>query len=80
MRSSCVVTYLLYLAGVLSVTVFTMINASFEMSLGIGTMNAAIKEITCFARRGGYRVLKPWGESEPFDLAINFADRIVRFR
>jgi hypothetical protein len=26
----------------------------------------------------GYKVLKPWGDSQPFDVAINFGNRIVR--
>ncbi|MFY9908367.1 MAG: group I intron-associated PD-(D/E)XK endonuclease [Candidatus Sulfotelmatobacter sp.] len=26
----------------------------------------------------GYTVLKPWGDSQPFDVAINFGNRIVR--
>jgi hypothetical protein len=30
------------------------------------------------AMRHGYKVLKPWGDSQPFDVAINFGSRIVR--
>jgi hypothetical protein len=30
------------------------------------------------AMRRGYKVLKPWGDSQPFDVAINFGSRIVR--
>jgi hypothetical protein len=30
------------------------------------------------ALRRGYTVLKPWGDSQPFDVAINFGSRIVR--
>ena len=30
------------------------------------------------AMRHGYRVLKPWGDSWPFDLALHFGNRIVR--
>ena len=30
------------------------------------------------AMRHGYKVLKPWGDSQPFDVAINFGNRIVR--
>ena len=30
------------------------------------------------ALRCGYRVLKPWGDCEPFDVALNFGDRVVR--
>jgi hypothetical protein len=30
------------------------------------------------AIRHGYKVLKPWGDSQPFDVAINFGSRIVR--
>jgi hypothetical protein len=30
------------------------------------------------ALRHGYSVLKPWGDSRAFDVAINFGDRIVR--
>lgn len=26
----------------------------------------------------GYTILKPWGDSQPFDVAINFGSRIVR--
>ncbi|MGA8502618.1 MAG: group I intron-associated PD-(D/E)XK endonuclease [Candidatus Sulfotelmatobacter sp.] len=26
----------------------------------------------------GFTVLKPWGDSQPFDVAINFGNRIVR--
>jgi hypothetical protein len=26
----------------------------------------------------GYTVLKPWGDSQPFDVALNFGNRIVR--
>jgi PD-(D/E)XK endonuclease len=26
----------------------------------------------------GYTVLKPWGDSQPFDAALNFGNRIVR--
>ena len=28
--------------------------------------------------RHGYKVLKPWGDSAPFDLALYFGNRIVR--
>ena len=28
--------------------------------------------------RRGYTVLKPWGDSQPFDVALNFGNRIVR--
>ena len=27
----------------------------------------------------GYTVLKPGGDSQPFDVALNFGDRVVRF-
>jgi PD-(D/E)XK nuclease superfamily protein len=30
------------------------------------------------ALRRGYKVLKPWGDSQPFDVAVNFGNRIVR--
>ncbi len=30
------------------------------------------------ALRHGYKVLKPWGDSAPFDLALYFGNRIVR--
>jgi len=30
------------------------------------------------ALRHGFKVLKPWGDSQPFDVAINFGPRIVR--
>jgi len=30
------------------------------------------------ALRHGYKVLKPWGDSEPFDVALHFGNRIVR--
>jgi hypothetical protein len=30
------------------------------------------------AMRHGYKVLKPWGESAPFDVALYFGSRIVR--
>jgi len=30
------------------------------------------------ALRHGYKVLKPWGDSQPFDVALNFGPRIVR--
>jgi hypothetical protein len=30
------------------------------------------------AMRHGYKVLKPWGESSPFDVALYFGSRIVR--
>jgi hypothetical protein len=30
------------------------------------------------ALRRGYSVLKPWGDSRPFDVALNFGNRIVR--
>jgi hypothetical protein len=30
------------------------------------------------AMRHGYKLLKPWGDSQPFDVAINFGTRIVR--
>jgi PD-(D/E)XK endonuclease len=30
------------------------------------------------ALRHGYKVLKPWGDSSPFDVALNFGRRIVR--
>jgi hypothetical protein len=30
------------------------------------------------AMRRGYKLLKPWGDSRPFDVAINFGSRIVR--
>jgi hypothetical protein len=30
------------------------------------------------ALRRGYTVLKPWGDSQPFDVALNFGNRIVR--
>jgi PD-(D/E)XK endonuclease len=30
------------------------------------------------AIRHGYKVLKPWGDSSPFDVALYFGDRIVR--
>ena len=30
------------------------------------------------ALRRGYTVLKPWGDSQPFDVAINFGNRVVR--
>lgn len=30
------------------------------------------------ALRRGYRVLKPWGDSQAFDVAVNFGNRIVR--
>ena len=26
----------------------------------------------------GYTVLKPWGDSQPFDVALNFGNRVVR--
>jgi hypothetical protein len=29
------------------------------------------------ALRHGYKVLKPWGESAPFDVALYFGSRIV---
>jgi hypothetical protein len=35
----------------------------------------------CFmadAMRHGYKVLKPWGDSLPFDIALHFGSRIVR--
>jgi hypothetical protein len=35
----------------------------------------------CFmaeALRHGYKVLKPWGDSSPFDVALHFGARIVR--
>jgi len=28
--------------------------------------------------RHGYKVLKPWGDSQPFDVALCFGRRIVR--
>lgn len=30
------------------------------------------------ALRRGYKVLKPWGDSQAFDVALNFGNRIVR--
>jgi hypothetical protein len=30
------------------------------------------------ALRHGYKVLKPWGDSQPFDVALCFGNRIVR--
>ena len=30
------------------------------------------------ALRHGYKVLKPWGDSSPFDVALHFGNRIVR--
>ena len=30
------------------------------------------------AMRHGYKVLKPWGDSQPFDVALDFGRRIVR--
>jgi len=30
------------------------------------------------AMRHGYKVLKPWGDSQPFDVALCFGRRIVR--
>jgi hypothetical protein len=30
------------------------------------------------AMRRGYKLLKPWGDSQPFDVAISFGNRIVR--
>ena len=30
------------------------------------------------AMRHGYKVLKPWGDSQPFDVALAFGNRIVR--
>jgi len=30
------------------------------------------------ALRHGYKVLKPWGDSSPFDVALHFGTRIVR--
>jgi hypothetical protein len=30
------------------------------------------------ALRHGYKVLKPWGDSKSFDVAVNFGNRIVR--
>ncbi len=30
------------------------------------------------AMRQGYKVLKPWGDSQPFDAALHFGNRIVR--
>jgi hypothetical protein len=30
------------------------------------------------ALRHGYKVLKPWGDSKSFDVAVNFGSRIVR--
>ena len=30
------------------------------------------------AIRHGYKVLKPWGDSSPFDVALYFGSRIVR--
>src|SRR6202162_4772878 len=30
------------------------------------------------AMRHGYKVLKPWGDSSPFDVALCFGNRIVR--
>jgi hypothetical protein len=30
------------------------------------------------ALRRGYTVLKPWGDSQPFDVALNFGNRVVR--
>ena len=30
------------------------------------------------AMRHGYKVLMPWGDSQPFDVAINLGNRIVR--
>jgi hypothetical protein len=30
------------------------------------------------AMRHGYKVLKPWGDSQPFDVALYFGRRIVR--
>jgi hypothetical protein len=30
------------------------------------------------ALRRGYTVLKPWGDSQPFDVALNFGNRIAR--
>ncbi len=32
------------------------------------------------ALRWGYKVLKPWGDSQPFDVAVNFGNRIVRIQ
>jgi hypothetical protein len=32
------------------------------------------------AMRHGYKVLKPWGDSQPFDVAIFFGSRIVRIQ
>ena len=28
--------------------------------------------------RRGYTILKPWGDSQPFDVALNFGTRVVR--
>ena len=28
----------------------------------------------------GYTVLKPWGDSQPFDVALNFGNRVVRIQ
>ena len=30
--------------------------------------------------RRGHTVLKPWGDSQPFDVALNFGNRIVKVR
>jgi len=30
------------------------------------------------ALRRGYIILKPWGDSQPFDVALNFGNRVVR--
>jgi hypothetical protein len=30
------------------------------------------------AARRGFKMLKPWGDSQPFDVAINFGSRVVR--
>jgi hypothetical protein len=30
------------------------------------------------ALRRGHKVLKPWGDSQPFDVALSFGNRIVR--
>jgi hypothetical protein len=30
------------------------------------------------AMRHGYKVLKPWGDSQPYDVALAFGNRIVR--
>jgi hypothetical protein len=32
----------------------------------------------CYGRIHGYKVLKPWGDSAPFDVAVYFGSRIVR--